>query len=63
MYPGACSVGPKYIHSSVEDTIIHMITLVPTAMSTRIKHIPVSPEHAPSSRESVGKPAPGVNGA
>ena len=42
--------------------IIHMITLTRTIMSIRIKTIPVSPEHAPSIRELIGKPAPDVNG-
>ncbi len=44
------------------NTIIHMITLTRTIMSIRIKTIPVSPEHSPSIRELVGKPAPEVNG-
>lgn len=44
------------------NTIIHMITLTRTIMSIRIKSIPVSPEHAPSIPELVGKPAPKVNG-
>jgi len=44
------------------NTIIHMITLTRTIMSIRIKTIPVSPEHAPSITEPVGKPAPEVNG-
>ena len=39
-----------------------MITLTRTIMSIRIKTIPVSPEHAPSIPEMVGKPAPEVNG-
>ena len=39
-----------------------MITLILTAMSIRIKHSPISPEHAPPSREMVGTSAPGVNG-
>src|SRR4029078_12534955 len=62
MNPGVCLAEPR-VRSILmwRITIIHMIMLTRTIMSTRIKPVPVSSEHAQSISEQVETPAPDLN--